>query len=197
MRTMKALFLTLCISVLIFNVVAQQTGTFIDPRDGKTYSTVKIDNMTWMAGNLAFKPPSGNYWAFDYDESNVKKYGYLYDWPTALTVCPTGWRLPGDAEWAQLINFVGSNPGDKLKAKDGWENNGNGTDDFGFKALPGGYRYGDGTFHDIGKNGTWWSSAEYSPYAAWSYCLSYPYGNASRNFFGNQWGFSVRCIQDF
>ena len=48
------------------------------------------------------------------------------------------------------------------------DNGGNGTDDFGFSALPGGYRYdSDGTFYDAGLYGYWWSSSP-SGGSAWT-----------------------------
>ena len=47
-----------------------------------------------------------------------------------------------------------------MKSTYGWYDGGNGTDDFGFSALPGGnrdYFYGD--FDDAGYYGSWWSSS--------------------------------------
>jgi beta-galactosidase len=178
-------------------VTKQQTGTFTDPRDGKTYKTVKIGKQVWMAENLAFKPKSGNYWAYDNNSSNVAKYGYLYDWQTARDVCPKGWRLPSDAEWTELTDFVGTNPGTKLKAKSGWTSTGNGTDDYGFSASPGGGRYYlDGSFLNLGNYGDWWSSTENDDSNAWSRSMSSNSGNVYRDNFGKWYGFSVRCVRD-
>lgn len=55
------------------------------------------------------------------DESNVAKYGYLYDWEAANNVCPPGWRLPSVDDWRTLIDYVGSNYTNKLKAESGRE----------------------------------------------------------------------------
>ena len=95
------------------------TGTFTDSRDGKTYKYVTIGKQVWMAENLAYAPSSGNYWAYHNNSSNVAKYGYLYDWQTSKNVCPTGWHLPTDEEWQELIDFAGGkdDAGTKLKAK--------------------------------------------------------------------------------
>jgi len=90
---------------------------------------------------------------------NCEKYGRLYNWETAKIACPNGWHLPSDAEWTTLTNFAGTNAGTKLKSRSGWNNGGNGTDNFGFAALPGGYGY-SGSFESAGDNGYWWSATE-------------------------------------
>ena len=185
-------------SNMVFRVKAViPIGTFRDSRDGKTYKTVEIGNQVWMGENLAYKPSTGNYWAYDNNSSNVAKYGYLYDWQTARNVCPTGWHLPSDAEWSQLTDFVGSEHGTKLKAKSGWSNNGNGTDDYGFSALPGGDRYRNGTFNYIGNDGDWWSSTENFMNLAWRRYMRCNSSGVNRFNGSKSWGFSVRCVRDF
>jgi uncharacterized protein (TIGR02145 family) len=171
-------------------------NAFTDNRDGKTYKTVKIGKQVWMAENLAYKPSSGNYWAYDNNSSNVNKYGYLYDWQTAKNVCPTGWHLPSDAEWTELTNFVGRNPGTKLKAKSGWSSNGNGTDYYDFSALPGGRRRDGGDFDSIGGNGYWWSSTEYYTSIAWYRVMTSSTRSVYRSYDSKSWGLSVRCLRD-
>jgi uncharacterized protein (TIGR02145 family) len=126
----------------------QAKGSFFtDPRDGKKYRTVKIGNQTWMAENLNYASPNSA--CHRKDPENCKKYGALYFWKEAEKVCPESWHLPTDSEWYTLINFAGgkSNAGTKLKARTGWksqQNNrgetvsSNGTDNYGFAALPGG-----------------------------------------------------------
>jgi uncharacterized protein (TIGR02145 family) len=180
--------------------MAGQSGTFTDPRDGKTYRWVRIGTQIWLAENLAYKPSRGNYWAYDNNPSNVARYGYLYDWQTARNVCPTGWHLPSNAEWVKLTNFIGDNEGEKLKAKSGWLNNGNGTDDYGFSGLPGGGRgNGEGYIGDVGHCGNWWTNTEtpeLDPGWAMYGFLCYNSSSLLRYFNDKSNRFSVRCIKD-
>jgi len=171
-------------------------GSFRDPRDGKTYKTAEIGGKTWTAENLNYQPQSGNYWCRGNDNANCAKYGKLYDWNTARTVCPSGWGLPSRQEWEHLVAAIGggSMAGRKLKANAGW-NNGNGTDEYGFSALPGGWRnYGDGSYQEAGLGG-WWMAA---PVGADSAC-GLLVGDASPSvleFCDNRgYGLSVRCVQ--
>jgi len=89
------------------------------------------------------------------------KYGRLYDWETAMTVCPPDWHLSSRGEWWAFTenDYI---TGTKLKATSDWNEqdgiSGNGTDNYGFSALPGGYGYSDGSFHEEGDSGNWWTS---------------------------------------
>jgi uncharacterized protein (TIGR02145 family) len=85
----------------------KETGTFKDIRDGRVYKTVKIGDQWIMAENFAFKPDSGNYWAFYNDQRNLATYGYLYDWETGKKIAPAGWHLPTAEEWNTLYNYLG------------------------------------------------------------------------------------------
>ena len=139
-------------------------NTFTDPRDGKVYKTVKIGDQVWMAENLAYDAEGSK--CYDNNPANGEKYGRLYDWETAMKVCPPGWHLPSEQEWEVLVDSAGGKKiaGKKLKAKNGWARNGNGTDEFGFSALPGGAGGSTRRFTDkfitIGTHGYWWGSNE-------------------------------------
>jgi uncharacterized protein (TIGR02145 family) len=140
-------------------VTANFISGFTDDRDGKFYNTVTIGGKKWMAENLNYQPSTGKYWCYGNSAENCAKYGKLYDWNTAKTVCPSGWHLPSRAEWNSLVSSAGgaSTAGKKLKAASGW-NNSNGTNDYGFSALPGGYRALDENFNAVGDEGYWWTS---------------------------------------
>jgi uncharacterized protein (TIGR02145 family) len=49
----------------------------------------------------------------------------------------------------------------------------------GFTALPGGMRYSDGLFYNIGNDGFWWSTTESSSNIVWYRLLRYNYSNVS------------------
>jgi len=154
-------------------VTETETGTITDERDGKVYKTVKIGKQTWMAENLNYNDPWRIGKCYNNEPSNCEIYGKLYDWETAMKICPRGWRLPSYDEWDTLYQSIGGKDyytdkvETKLKAENGWEKN-NGTDDYGFTALPGGLsiylfnekKYQFGLF---GINGIWWTATQ-EPY---------------------------------
>lgn len=173
-------------------------GAFTDSRDNKTYKTVKIGSQTWMVENLAYKANSGC-WAYNNDVTNVAKYGYLYDWETAKTACPSGWHLSGDDEWSTLLNFLGGADaaGGKLKSVTGWDTpNVGATNSSGFTSLPGGWRKAIGEFAEVGKYGGWWSSTSGNTTGAWSRDMDSGYEDVDRFGTSKVVGLSVRCIKD-
>jgi uncharacterized protein (TIGR02145 family) len=147
--------------------------------EGETYQTVVIGTQTWFKRNLNYAA-SGK--CYDNKEANCATYGRLYDWATAMAlpsscntddcasqigtkhkgICPSGWHIPSDEEWITLTEFVGGSltAGIKLKAINGWDSfmeNFNGTDNYGFSALPGGTTDGD-DFYGVTRMGSWWTS---------------------------------------
>jgi uncharacterized protein (TIGR02145 family) len=202
--------------------LAVKSGNFTDSRNGQMYRTVKIGGKTWQGENLNFK--TGQSWCYDNDESNCAKYGRLYDWATAQAACPKGWHLPSMEEWNGLMVAVGGVKktetlgiggekttftyhevaGKKLKSAGGWNRcddgdcvaNGNGTDEFGFSALPGGNRHSDGSFIYAGYDGDWWSATEYGSGFAYHRSMSYFVDDVGEGSYGKSNGFSARCVQD-
>jgi len=182
--------------LLVGSATAQQTGTFTDSRDGQTYKTVAIGGKMWMAENLNYK--KGKSWCYDNNNSNCGKYGRLYDWETAKSVCPSGYHLPSRQEWDNLVTAVGGKDaaGKKLKARSGWNSNGNGTDEYGFSALPGGYRGSVGSVFKAGNFGLWWTATEADADDAYNRYIYYNYYNADEDYNGKSSGLSVRCVED-
>ncbi|WP_290735040.1 MULTISPECIES: fibrobacter succinogenes major paralogous domain-containing protein [unclassified Fibrobacter] len=170
-------------------------GTFTDSRDGQTYKIVKIGTQTWMAENLNFKTDSS--FCYSNDEANCVTYGRLYTWSVAMSACPNGWHLPSNDEWNTLFTVVGgaSTAGPVLRATSGWYGNGNGSDVFGFSALPAG-NYDQGYFNNSGDEASFWMADEFNresaSYARLRYWEAYVYlGDHYKHY-----GLSVRCLKD-
>ncbi len=169
-----------------------EVSSFTDSRDRKTYNSVHIGNLEWMAENLDYRM-SGSF---------VNKKGYrLYNWKAAMKACPAGWHLPSDKEWDLLVNHFGgaTKAGAALKSKDGWNDGGNGTNSSGFTALPTGYRFGRGPIApsaEIGKGGYFWSSTEEDKESAWLRLLNYNNSEVSHNTVIKLLALSCRCVRD-
>jgi uncharacterized protein (TIGR02145 family) len=192
---MKAILLISIALVITIKIDAQDKALITDSRDGKVYKTVKIGDQIWLAENLAYKAGSGC-WVYSEEQSNVELFGYLYDWAAATNVCPSGWHLPTDEEWIVLTKYAGIDEGTKLKSASGWKNNGNGTDEFGFAALPGGYRDSHGKYLFLGGSGRWWSATEGGMGGAWYRYATFGYNSLDRLTLNKKNGFSVRCVKD-
>ena len=204
---------SLVIASLAF-LLSACSESFTDPRDGHSYDVVKIGNLSWMAENLNYATEMSV--CPDGDSRNCKRLGRLYSWAEAKTVCPEGWRLPTSADFAQILaqsldgnpGAVSNEAGAKLKSRDGWFKKGNGTDEFGFNALPAGYRGAisksdDGTisggkFDGIGGYAYFWSATEdpENPESnAYYLFLAFNSKSASVNSFSKNDLRSVRCVR--
>ena len=193
----KYLLITIATAALtVFGAYAQNANTFKDSRDGKTYKTVKIGVKVWMAENLNYAAEESV--CYKNKAANCAKYGRLYNWETANKACPAGYHLPSDEEWIALVDYAGGEEkaGKKLKSAKGWNKKGNGTDDFGFSALPGGGGNDNGYFDNTGNNGDWWSATEDGAGYAWSRDMSYGYESVDRYHSRKTNLFSVRCVQN-
>jgi uncharacterized protein (TIGR02145 family) len=159
------------------------------------FGEVQIGTQIWAAKNLNCNVEGSK--CYDNDPTNCTKYGRLYDWSTALTICPSGWHLPSNADWDALMTAVGgeNTAGTKLKTTSGWSNGGDGTDHYGFSALPGGGGGSGGDFRYAGIYGRWWSASEYNSYNAYVRSMYYGEG-VDRSYDTKSSLFSVRCLQD-
>jgi len=173
---------------------------------GQVYNTVQIGDQCWFKENLNYEV--GDSWCYDNNSVNCKTYGRLYKWGAALGICPQGWHLPSDDEWCTLTTYIdstvncnatgwsGTDAGYKMKSTSGWNSNGNGSDAYGFRALPGGYRSPLGDFDCIEEIAYFWSSIEYLYDSAWYRLLAYTFDEVCRSFNHREFGFSVRCVKD-
>ncbi|HOG20568.1 MAG TPA: FISUMP domain-containing protein [Salinivirgaceae bacterium] len=146
--------------------------------------------------------------------ANYTTYGVLYNWLAAMNgdttsdanpsgvqgACPEGWHLPSQAEWQQLIDYLGGEEiaGGKLKeaGETHWNSPNEGaTNETGFTALPSGYRGYCGRFKGIGNMGFWWSATSQNYSEAWTFSMIYDYGRIYSNYYTMEDGFSVRCVK--
>jgi uncharacterized protein (TIGR02145 family) len=197
------IFLT-AMAVLAITIIskAQKTGTFTDKRDGKTYKTVTIGTQTMLAENFAYKPETGNYWAYRNDPNNVSKYGYFYDWQTAKAVVPIGWHLPTKDEWKLLTDYLeGQDNSDEMGYEKAYRATIEGGSS-GFNCVLVGDCTNSGGFIGFGSFTSFWSSTDDGPEHAWIFFFSYDaeeeYDIVSASIIFNpiDRGLSVRLFKD-
>ena len=189
--------------------------------EGNVYHTVTIGSQVWMVENLKVSKytdgtaiplvtdntawgnlTTAGYCWYNNDAANKNIYGSLYNWYTINTfkLCPNGWHVPSVDDWATLTSFIAGThaAGGKLKetGTTHWQSpNTAATDEYSFKALPGGWRDNNGgAFNLIGQDGYWWSTT----YLSDPDMLYISYGSdqvtvTSRDF---RAGLSIRCVKD-
>lgn len=188
--------------------------------DGNTYQTVVIGNQTWMAEDLksthyADGTAIPNVVAYNNDENNVATFGRLYTWEDAMNgeaetntnpsnvqgVCPNGYHLPSNAEWQELITYLGGSDlaGGKLKSTSAshWASPNTGaTNESGFNGVGSGY-YSDGNFNYLSYGSVYWTTTLENTSNAYFIALDYNFSQT----FNNTWGVSInkntiRCIKN-
>ena len=191
--------------------------------DGNVYNTLRLGAQLWIAENLRTTRyndgvpiphvTANTQWAnlttgaYSYYNNNPSAYrdvfGALYNWNAVNTgkLCPEGWHVPSDEEWAKLAEFLGGEgvAGGKLKESGTsyWkEPNTGAINNTQFSALPGGSRIFDGSFYNISQRGIWWSSTEYSANNSYTRLLDFEYKTLFRTTFEKRGGLSVRCIKN-
>lgn len=171
-----------------------------------THSDYNSDKSKWLVEGRG-------QWVYLKNDSNYNKiYGKLYNWfavsdPRGL--CPSGWHIPTKDEWFELINYLGGQniAGEKLKSKESWAENGNGSDLYGFSARPGSRRSFLSNFGNSGNTAFFWSSTErcargivFGDLIMCDQALSYTLSNKDSTV--GQYptrkgeGFSCRCVKD-
>lgn len=179
----------LFLTVMASQAFAVEYGTMTDNRDGHIYRTVQIGKQVWTAENMALNlngsyPPKG-------DTNNIKKYGRLYSWNLAQSVCPEGWHLPSKNEYKGLLSTAcgtdskGKVMTEKCKPK---------LEAIGFYAIPAGYRWRDGSFEDLGVSAYFWSSSPCNDILAYRLYVGSDYASVLN--YNRDFAYSVRCLKD-
>lgn len=211
----------------IFN--PNKTYGSLTDQDGNVYKTITIGSQTWMAENLRttkyrngdiipevtdtntwLNLNTGAYCNYEDTKSldSIATYGRLYNWSVVnddRKIAPTGWHVPTYDEWIVLGNFLGDSiAGDKLKESGTlhWKApNYGATNETGFTALGGGYRYGYGGeygYHHKGKEEAWWTVSVDSTNTdlVFHVTIGYNYSILGGCYCSKRDGFSIRCVKD-
>ncbi|MBP3194008.1 fibrobacter succinogenes major paralogous domain-containing protein [Natronogracilivirga saccharolytica] len=150
----------------------------------------------WKRANKELKPA----WCYlDFDPVKGKKFGKLYNWQAVIDprgLAPDGWHIPHIDEWMELVDYLGGEKisGSKMKLLNDSESRDHCTNDSGFSALIGGYRYFNGRLETSGMS-YWWSSTEAYPTTAWIISLFYGSGDVMVLDDDKKNGCYVRCIR--
>jgi len=194
------------------------TGTLIDTRDGQSYPVVKIGKQIWLAENFRYLPSKDKGDLFDascvYDNDNSyleKGYGRLYDWNTAMSIAPEGWKLPSNEDHIELRDFIikdnnltVNEVSSYLKSIEGWNTLTSSKDvvnidKYGFNVKPAGYynnSYNKGFFSNEGEDASFWSDTTKKDADYWflsDIMKEYNYYHVTNN--ESIW-LSVRLIKD-
>jgi len=191
----------------------EQPETVTDA-SGNSYKCISIGTQTWMAADLK----TGKYRNGDVITGFVSltstegtvgtcytnpNYGQFYNWYAVSdprNIAPIGWHVPTDEDWTKLETFLGGSQvaGGKLKeAVAYWFQPNAATDEYGFKALPTGYRFADGSYSTGGFSmGYWWTATETSNTESYNRALYYRTTQSLRQVSDKRVGLAVRCVKD-
>jgi uncharacterized protein (TIGR02145 family) len=156
---------------------------------------------------------TGAWCYYNNDPANGAVYGKLYNWYAVAGIhdndpntpnkilAPTGYYIPTDDEWTNLITFLGGTDaaGGVMKSTTFHWNTPNlgATNSSNFTGLPGGYlQIPEGWFQMIGINGFWWSFSEQSIDYSWGRSIANYTTQSSRPQPNKKAGISVRCIRN-
>ena len=193
-------------------------GSYTDTRDGNTYRTVIIGEQEWMAENLRYLPSVNSsqtgseiepyLYVYGYngtdinaakESANYQTYGVLYNWHAATAACPDGWRLPFEYDWTDLFYYIDyeqdqNTIAQTLKSTSGWDAAiGNGSNEIGFNALPGGLTALPSGNNRLTENAFFWTNSPGLNNSSVFVTIDSVSNiqNTGRNF-----GHSVRCMRN-
>lgn len=215
-------------------------GELLDERDNKVYRTVQIGDQVWMAQNLAYYDADdialqGQSWCYYDSLDYCKTFGRLYSWSAAMRisptfntkvvedgvvktphrgVCPTGYHVPNQAEWEELLAYVAEHNGAEgvgmsLKSRYLWQMRDSvsaGTDLFGFAVLPADDHVDGQTDKNhpgtsgfdvhVFRGSTIWNASEFSANESRVVGFSFMKSVVSMGSGAKINGFPVRCLKD-
>ena len=126
---------------------------FTDARDGRVYKVKDINGTRWFVENLDYAIEEKSM-CYDREDENCKIYGRLYTQEAALTACPEGSHLATDDDWKMLEIYAGgaNTAAERLRS--------NGSDDYAFTAMFGGYANKNNIAVIVGEGAYFWTSKD-------------------------------------
>jgi len=176
----------------------QSNDSVLLDSDGNTYRVKSVsDKILWMTSNLKLNIP-GSY-CYEDKKENCQLYGRLYTWESAGKGCMllgSGWRLPTNDEWKQLIVVYGGLAKDSNEIRKQAYKTLTYPGDSKFNAVLGGGRDPEGQYSRLEAHGFYWTTTENDSTSAWFY----NFGKGSQALFQQDGGektraFSVRCVK--
>ena len=182
--------------------------------DGNQYPTVGIGNLCWMSANMRathFSDGRDISNVYEYASTmypniteNLAIYGRLYDWYDAVDagnqtrainvqgICPAGWRLPTEEDFAILDSMFLPN----LRSTNYWVVN-NGNNSTGLDLRPSGmYDFDAAKYQDLLCNAYLWSATATSASEAHCRMATYYCDTLINLVCNKQNAYSVRCVKD-
>jgi uncharacterized protein (TIGR02145 family) len=188
-----------------YDTESEQAGVTLPTSNSTTYApyyTNGRNTTTSYSGNLT--------------DAQREKLGFLYNWAavvglssaseakeqttafggTRQGICPNGWHVPSETEWNELAETLGgsADSGKKLKTTSGWYDNGNGTDLYGFEALPAGYGNAYSVLN-VGYGAYFWTATPYDEEFARNKYFNYTMDNLGSANISKWYVRSVRCVK--
>jgi hypothetical protein len=194
-------------------------GTVQD-QSGNFYNTVAIGTQVWFKENLRTKkyrsgaliPVKTNtdtstlvgqmYYYSNDSLTNYSIYGPYYNWmatQSSDSLCPVGYHVSTDTEWATLYSFLGGSSvaGGKLKLttlKYWLSPNTGATNESGFTGLPAGYRNPSGVFSNITNYALFWTSSTFESNGI-AKDLNVGTTASNNNNLNKSYAASIRCVK--
>lgn len=181
-------------SKIIYNGVEPAlyfNGSKIWPDESPTpIDEVQIGNQIWKTKNLAIDDGQGgiSIKTVNYGQGNVVEYYYTWDAAVRVAASIPGWHLASYDDFVTLVDITLDSDTNKLKSTYGWNDGGNGTDDYGFAAFP------SGVNGSIGSTVYFWTSNKTS-----SLGIYYGFNTSSTAFTGRirvTNYYAVRLVKD-
>ncbi len=175
------------------------TPDFVADQEGNRYAVQTYGDRIWMTENLQSRQDTSGqavvYYYPNADSNTVATYGLLYDYPTACSLCPSGWRLPTNADWEALLAEEGGPLAHPFKDSLYWQGEQN-SNQAGFSLRPAGYG-NNGEFDNFFAQKTYlWSITKDNEHDVWAYIAEQGKDSIRSAPQHPTYAFAVRCVKD-